>query len=346
MVICSLAAKVPSLCITNDHFLSRLRELNPTVPPGVLRHYERQLRHLFARCGAQARYYRDRASGETALDLIMAAAREALVEADLTPAQLDLIIYCGVGRAFLEPATAYFVSRALGTSCDCFDLLDACMSWVRALHVAHNFLATRTYSRVLVVNGEFNTYEHGYPDLLRIDSPEKLRYTFPALTIGEAATATVLTHSNRQWNFHFRSDPTRVHLCSVPLTGYDDYVDKDDPVALNGAGNFVSFGQDLLRIGLETMDTFVREVYPNWHDFDIWFPHAAAADVCRAAAERLKLGDKLYWRVFPEYGNLVSASIPTAMWMARREGALARGHRTVLCPVSAGMAFALVDFEY
>ena len=346
MIICSLEARIPSLRITNEHFISRLAEMNPTLPPDALRHYEQQLRRLFARCGAETRYYRDRARGETAIDLMVAACRSALGEAGVAASQLDLIIYCGVGRAFLEPATAYFVSRALGTSCDSFDILDGCMGWVRALHVAYNFLESETYSRVLVVNGEFNTYEHGYPDLLRIDSPRKFRYTFPALTIGEAATAAVLTPSSHRWNFHFRSDPTRVNLCTLPLPGYGDYIDKGDPVALNGVGNFVSFGHDLLRLGLDRIDRFIRDIYPQWHEFDIWFPHAAAVDVCRAAAGRLALGDKVYWRGFPVYGNLVTASIPTAMWMARLEGVLTRGQRAVLCPVSTGMVFALVDFQY
>jgi acyl-CoA:acyl-CoA alkyltransferase len=58
------------------------------------------------------------------------------------------------------------------------------------------------------------------------------------------------------------------------------------------------------------------------------------------------VGERLYNKIFSRYGNLVSASSPAAMSMALEEGALTRGSRVVLCPASAGMSFALVDFVF
>ncbi len=54
----------------------------------------------------------------------------------------------------------------------------------------------------------------------------------------------------------------------------------------------------------------------------------------------------MYAKVFPNYGNIVSASIPMGMDMALKEGRLKRGHNVVLCPASAGMVYSAVRFTY
>ncbi len=346
LIIKSLALRVPSRCVSNNEILDWILEANADLPSSRVSRYCRQLESLLAKAGAETRYLRDREKSETAFHLIMDAVRSALVQADVKPADIDLVIYCGVGRGFLEPANAAFVSRALEIHCDWFDVVDACMSWVRSLHIAYNLLMNGTYSRILVVNGEFTVYEHGLPDVVKIRSEDQLRYTFPALTVGEAATATVLVHSQRQWRFRFRSDPSLATLCTLPLPGYSEFAGPDRRLGLSGVHQLVSFGQELSGAVIKGMIQFVRETYEDLSRVDLWFPHGATESLCHLAASRLGLGDRLYSRVFRHYGNLVSASIPAAMVMALAEGRLARGHKIVLCPAAAGASYALVECEY
>jgi 3-oxoacyl-[acyl-carrier-protein] synthase III len=344
--ISSIAVRYPSLKVTNADILSWVAEHNPGVSPARLHRYQRQLERVLRRSGSQTRYFRDRSKGETALSLLLEALKVALARARIAPADVDLLIYCGVGRGFLEPAMAYFISNAAGLRCECFDVLDACLSWVRSLYLAHSLFRTGSYSRIVVVNGEFNIFEAGFPQLFHVDGRNKWRYTFPAFTIGEAATATVLARSDAGWNFHFRSDPSLVELCTLPLPSYGEFSQAGDQVALNGPHSFMSFGMELSRAAVDAMVAFVRATYPDLTPFDLWFPHAASLEACRISAERLGLGEKLYSDLYARYGNLVSASIPAAMCMAEEEHRLARGSRVVLCPASAGMALALVDLVY
>jgi 3-oxoacyl-[acyl-carrier-protein] synthase III len=299
-----------------------------------------------AKAGAETRYFRDREKGENAFNLIMDAVQSALVQGDVKPTDIDLVIYCGVGRGFLEPANAAFISRALGIHCDSFDVVDACMSWVRSLHIAYNLLMNGSYSRVLVVNGEFTVYEHGLPKVVEIRSENQLRYTFPAFTVGEAATATVLVPSQKQWCFRFRSDPSLATLCTLPLPGYKEFAGPDQRLGLNGIHQLVSFGQELSAAVVRGIIQFVQETYEDLSRFDLWFPHGATESLCHLAAARLGIGNKLYSGVFRRYGNLVSASIPAAMVMALTERRLERGHKIMLCPASAGVSYALVECEY
>ena len=53
-----------------------------------------------------------------------------------------------------------------------------------------------------------------------------------------------------------------------------------------------------------------------------------------------------YASYFPDYGNVASASLPLSMELARRRGALQRGHLAVfICPAAGVQAGAMV-FRY
>ena len=346
MKISSIALKTPSRCVSNDEIIERIRQQNRQVPKSSLERYCRLVERLLAAAGAETRFIRDKDRGERAHDLLMAAVRSAIAGSGVGRDEIDLIIYCGVGRAFVEPANGLVVAKALGITCDCFDISEACMSWVRALQVAYSFLATRAYANILIVNAEFTAYEGGLLDNLNVLSAASLRYTFPALTIGEAATATIVTASDKQWLFRFRTVPDLVAACHVPLAGYADYVQPGERLGLNGICRLVSFGSELSAAAGEIMTRFVRETYADLAAIDRWFPHAASETDIQAFADRFAVNDRLYSGVFRRYGNLISASIPAGMALAEAAGELRRGNRIVLCPSSAGMVFALVEGEF
>ena len=73
----------------------------------------------------------------------------------MEPTEIDLLIYVGVGRGFIEPATANVFQDLIGLrSATCFDILDACASWLRAVHVARAFIASGAYRHIMILNAE------------------------------------------------------------------------------------------------------------------------------------------------------------------------------------------------
>jgi 3-oxoacyl-[acyl-carrier-protein] synthase III len=346
VIIQSIAMRTPSRRIANDWIIQRIREENRNHSEQAVSRYCGAIRRLLERAGAETRYFRDRENGERGFDLLVDAIRSAVSDAGLAQNKIDLIVYCGVGRGFLEPANAAFVAKALGMTCDSFDISEGCMSWVRSLQVAYNLLAMQAYSNILIVNAEFNVYENGLPGIFGIRSSDQIKYTFPALTIGEAATATIVCKSSRHWQFRFRSAPALASLCNLPLPGYEQFCQPDIRVGLNGAHQLVSFGSELSKTATREMVAFIRETYQDLSPIDLWFPHVASEADFRAPARSLGLNGKLRTDVFRQYGNLVSASIPAAMVLAETQGLLKRGSRIVLCPATAGMAFGLIEGEY
>ena len=115
MIINSIALRTPSMCVTNEGVLDRIRETNSGLPCATVERYCALVRQLLERTGVETRYIRDKANGERGFDLLIDSAREAIREGGIALSDIDLIIFCGVGRGFLEPANAIFVAKALGT---------------------------------------------------------------------------------------------------------------------------------------------------------------------------------------------------------------------------------------
>ena len=93
------------------------------------------LEQMFQTSGSENRYLGD--GRERPIDLVVEASRRALATAGVGPKDLDFVIFGGVTRGFLVPSSASAVQHALGASgASCFDVLDACASWLRALQTA------------------------------------------------------------------------------------------------------------------------------------------------------------------------------------------------------------------
>jgi 3-oxoacyl-[acyl-carrier-protein] synthase-3 len=98
----------------------------------------------------ERRYARDTQSTS---DLAVAAARDALANADLDAEALDLVIVSTDTPDFLSPSTAAVVQDTLGaTRAGAFDMNAACAGFVAALDTGRTFIEARgRYEHVLVV---------------------------------------------------------------------------------------------------------------------------------------------------------------------------------------------------
>jgi len=346
MKIESIGVRLPSRKVTNDDILQFLEDQSNGIAKPILKTYQRMVKGLLKLAGSDTRVIRDKDKPETAGAFIKGAIMDALEKSGRSKDDIDLLIYCGVGKGFLEPANAYFYAKAMGMECSCFDIADACMSWIRALEISYEFLKSGRYRAIMIVNGEFNN-NHGFPDNFVVKNLRQIEYTFPTYTIGEAATATIVVPSDREWKFKFKTLPQLCDLCTIPLNGYENYVEHTNRLAKNGLYNFVSYGREMFANADKMLAPLVMEAVKDLNEPDIYFPHAASDAAYLTASKKVGLPlEKMYTKVFPLYGNLVSASIPTAMDMALSEGRLKRGHKVVFCPASAGMVYGVVQFVY
>ena len=102
MKIASVAAVLPSRQITNDWIIDEIvKRSREQLSKIKLKIIETLLTQAFKKSGTRVRYVRD--EGERAVDLAVKAGRAALDQAGLEPEDVELLIYTGVGRGWLEP---------------------------------------------------------------------------------------------------------------------------------------------------------------------------------------------------------------------------------------------------
>ncbi len=338
---------LPSRKVSNAEVLALIREHSTATFAGDLDKTLRHIRHCLHYSGARIRRWL--APGETPISLIGACIDKALATAGCSRDDIDLLLYAGVDRGFNEPSNANLIASTLGLpNIQCFDILEACNGWSRALQLSYALISAGFFRRILILNGEFNMFAGGaiFPVLFKLHNPGEVICRLPAYTLGEAATATIVSNAeSEQWEFFFCGRNDFADLCTVPLPGYERYCNGSDRIGRNGIGAFTSFGHELFTVGTDfAMDVFRRLQTPR-DEIRAIFPHAASKRVWNDAAASLGVEHLMYY-IYPEYGNLVSASVPAAIAKAVAERRVRRGDRIVGWVASAGMSFAAYSFEY
>ncbi|GHI01712.1 3-oxoacyl-ACP reductase [Streptomyces cellostaticus] len=345
MKLRAVSCALPSRQVTNADITELIGKHSAGHFTGDLDHALGRIGAFLRYSGSATRYWLD--VGERPIDLLRTAAHSALDQAGITADQVDVLIYTGIGRGFLEPGGAYHAAHALGLDrAHCFDIIDACMSWTRAVQVAESLFRTGPFRTALIVNAEFNLRPGGpvVPHLFRLDRIEQLEYTLPAYTLGEAATATVLTAEDSEpWQFRFISRPDLAPLCNVTLDGYDGYCEPSDKLARNGVGVFTSFGFEMHRVGRGEVHAVLRQLDPPTTEVAALFTHASSRREWQTMADQAGLGAVIH-HVYDRMGNVVSASVPAAIASAVAEGRLRPGQLAVGWVGSAGMSFGAFTF--
>jgi len=344
MRIRGIACSMPSRRVSNEELLELIHRASaPHLSSRQMGQVLGRVKSLFRLAGSK--YRRHRSDGELARDFAIRAANEALEKAELLPRDIDLLIYVGVGRGWVEPGMSNYFADCLGlTNATCFDLLDACLSWMRALHVAHQFLKNRVYKNIMVMNAEFNWAE--YCNCL-ITDPGELEYRFAHFTIGEAATATVLSRGDGEEEpyFEFKTDASLHTLCKIPLPHIAQYSEAERCPSLDPLV-FFAYSADLFRAARRMIIGHYRGSDElNRRDYDVVFAHSASKSLAEGLAKEIGADGRAV-SVFEEFGNTVSASIPTAMCWAIEHGRLKRGMRMLHVIGSAGFSVGFAHLVY
>jgi 3-oxoacyl-[acyl-carrier-protein] synthase III len=335
---------VPGKVVTNLDIMAEFTErMEPRVGPDTLAGMTHTLERTLELVGARTRHHRR--EHDVALDFGLAAARQALDEAGLEPADVQLLLFVGVGRGFIEPATANVFQTELGCSrATCFDILDACASWLRAVDVVQHYLRGGTYANALIINCEFNYREYANWDL---QSAGDLETAWSIFTIGEAATATVLAADDGDdFQIRFRNAGGGYHLCHIPLPNFDQF-HRVEPGRSYPSLKFYSDAAPLTRQALQMLDEQYRAdplLYGQEHDLIL--THSASTRTSLMGLRGIGLDVGLFHDVFPRFGNTVSASLPVGLADAIEQGVLERGQRVLMMMGSAGVAAGVCSFTY
>ena len=345
MKILNISYALPSKRVDNEELIREVIERNRSeLTPEAQVDLEAMFRRFFRMSGSKTRFHR--AAGEKALTLAIKAGKKALDKAGVKPEEVDLLIYAGVTRGWVEPATANLFQSELGLkSATCFDVLDACASWIRAMAVAKSFISQKIYKMVMIVNCECGFREYANFD---IPKAEDLEHAFSGFTIGEAATATLLTADEDvdESIFSFKTWGGKHGLCKIPLPNASEFSTNGDTDNMKPLSFFTSPGELLSFTIRKLVGHFneSREIAERAHD--IVFGHSVSVASTSKTADLIGIDRNSVFETHDRFGNTVSATLPLGMAVAEEEGRLKRGMQVLLLMGSAGVSTAMASFKY
>lgn len=272
--------------------------------------------------------------GQGTSDFALPAARAAIEDAGLTPADIDAIICCTVTPDQLLPASANLIQGELGANhAASFDLNAACSGFVYGLATADAYIQTGLFKNVLVIGAEVIT------NLLT------WKYRDTAVLFGDGAAAVVATASENGrgvLSAFLASDGANAEILSVPMGGSKQRVTAenagDDPYRIHMNGQEL-YKHAITRF-IEATHAALDRAGVSLDEIDLFVPHQANARIIEAVAERLKVPAEKIVMNIGKYGNTVAASIPLALHEAKAQGRLQDGALVLLVSFGAGLTWA------
>jgi 3-oxoacyl-[acyl-carrier-protein] synthase III len=345
MKILNISYALPSKVVTNQDIIEdALTKSKKHLSPQDLDTLEQRIRKYFKMSGSSIRYHRQK--NERAFDFAVKAGKEALAKAQIDPKSVDLLIYTGVARGWLEPATANLFQVELGlTNATCFDILDACASWIRSMAVADSFLQQGIYKTVMILTCELSYDEYVE---LELKSVADLESFFSGYTIGEAATATIVTadEPGKNTRFSFKTWGEKHRLCFIPLPNLDEFT----PAHLTNGYmplRFYTRPAELLSFTIKKLVHHFKSLEKNWNKaYDLIIGHAVSVSSTSRVASLLSFDVNRVFETHARFGNTVSCSLPLGLAAAEEIGKLKRGMDVLLVMGSAGVTTAFCSFNY
>jgi 3-oxoacyl-[acyl-carrier-protein] synthase-3 len=271
---------------------------------------------------------------EATSDMAVEAAQEALEQAGVDAAELDLVLVGTASPDMIFPATACLVQERLGAKrAGAADVSAACSSFVYGLALAHAQVVAGLAERVLVV---------GADTLSRITN-WKDRST--CVLFGDSAGAAVVVPSDGQrgiLSFWLGADGGGGPLLTLPAGGsrlpasYETVERGQHFIHMNGREVF-KFASRIIPRAIEEV---CERAGVSVAEVDLFVPHQANVRIIQSAAERLGQPMEKFYVNVQRYGNTSSASVPVALYEAVAEGRVRDGDLVALVAFGGGLTWA------
>jgi len=292
---------------------------------------------IMTRTGIRER--RIAAPDEAMTDLALPAARQALDQAGVDPADIDLIVVATVTPDSTFPTTSALLADQLGApAAAAYDLLAGCTGFVYALAQAYGMVAAGLSRRALVVGGDVLSRIVNYRD----------RST--CVLFGDGAGAVVLEFVERGGflGFELGADGAGgVHL-SLPAGGsrlpasVETLASDQHYIHQNGREVF----KFATRVLVSSAEQVLAACGLTVDDIDVYVPHQANMRIIDHAVRKLGVPPERVVTNVDRYGNTSSGSIPLALADAVADGRLRPGKVVLMTGMGAGLTWGSGVMEW
>lgn len=279
---------------------------------------------IVSRTGIRERHYA--AENESASDLALIASQRAMLAAQVSASEIDLIIVATSTPDMVFPATACILQDKLGIKqCIAFDVQAVCAGFVYALATAEKFVKTGASKCALVVGAEIFSRIIDFTD----------RGT--CVLFGDGAGAVVIKASEAPGilSTHLHADGSYRGMLCTPGSLDNGKVRGSPFLKMDGSGVYKFAVKAFEDVAWEALNA--NNMKPG--DIDWFVCHQANRRIIMHAAKKLALPDEKVVLTVDRHGNTSAASVPLALDTCVREGKIKTGDTVLLAALGGGFAW-------
>jgi 3-oxoacyl-[acyl-carrier-protein] synthase-3 len=333
-------------------------ELPPTVVTS--RELERRLAPLYERqrIGSgqiealtgirERRYWKP---GQTMADGATRAARKALSQSAIDAADVGMVIYGGVCRDNLEPATACAVADGLGlpSTTEIYDVSNACLGVVNGIVQVADAIELGRVRAGLVVSCESarQIVDLTIERMLAEPTMDSFRLGLATMTGGSGAIAVLVADRGLSGNGHplvggvIRSDARHHRLCRW---GPDTGIPSTAPMEMRtDAAGVLEHG---VALGIKTWHAFLEEMGWTVDRVDRTICHQVGAPHRETVIKALGLPLARDFQTYEFLGNIGTVSLPITAAIAAERGFLEPGQRVAFCGIGSGLNCLILGVQW
>ena len=273
------------------------------------------------------------APDELTTDLAQKAAEKALEAANLDPKDIDFIYFATTSPDRIMPNSASVLQAKLGAGkCGALDVYAACSGFLYALSIADMMIKSGAYKNILVVGAEILSRITDYKD----------RQT--CILFGDGAGAVVLSatpegEDSQVYGHNLRSDGELGELLTLPVGG-SQYPPTTENI--EKMGPYITMeGREIFKNATRTMakccEQVLEETKMTAEQIDWLIPHQANLRIIDLVAKRFDFPKEKVIIEIEKMGNNSSATIPTCLDRAVRDGRITRGQNILLTAFGGGI---------
>jgi len=286
---------------------------------------------IVQRTGIRQRYIAG--EGETTASLGEGAARAALANAGLTPADIDVIIVATSTPDNTFPATAVNIQNRLGMHHGAaFDLQAVCSGFIFAVTTADAYIRGGLAKRVLVIGAETFSRILDWND----------RTT--CVLFGDGAGALILEAQEGEGTTADRGILT-TQLRSDGAHKEKLYVDGG-PSTTGTVGHLRMEGREVFKHAVGMITDVIEAAFEatgtTADDLDWLVPHQANRRIIDGSARKLGIPLEKVVVTVDLHGNTSAASIPLALNVAASDGRIKKGDLVLLEAMGGGFTWGSV----
>ena len=267
-------------------------------------------------------------------DLAIASAKQALADAGVSGAEVDLILCATMRGDTYTPSLACTVGEAVGSRAPAFDLNAACVGVLYAMEIADSFIYSDKAETVLIVSAEAMSKLVDWAD----------RST--CVLFGDGTGAMVVKKGKGRLAGVLCSDPDS-HVIRMP--NFEGMNSPYNQIAQEKLAMYMD-GGEVYKFAVNAMGRRIEEACARAGlapaDIDWYLPHQANVRIIDASLKKYHIPKEKVLLNIAECGNMSATSVMVLLDEYAKKGTFRRGDKLLLVAFGGGLTSGAVIVEW